>query len=263
MTRDFMLLNLWPERRRTIIERLDFYYEQALSRVIGQFNNIEEEADQFARESYDRRGQRFDPDYHDEGEVAEAAWDDGVNHYMLLSGMRQQMIFAVAAGMYHEWDKQLREWLENELGHNFKLDKLKVQIWKQDIGSLFDMLDGWGWNLKVQPFHDLIDACRLVVNVYKHGAGSSLDQLAEKYGQYLRNYSQGSGNPWGNFVRHDQLQLDEDGLRDFFEALKAFWMYVPAEAISSSAASVPAWFEKALQPEGKQRSPQRGGRPAS
>ncbi len=238
-------LNLWNEVRAQLIERLDFYHAQAIKRILDQFRDIEAEADRYAEESYDRRGQYFNPDTDDPASSAEAAWDDGVAYYGLLDDLRKQMILSIAAGMYHEWDKQFRDWLDRELGHNFSLDRIRPELWKQDIGTLFEMLELWGWDLKSQPFHDVIDSCRLIVNVYKHGHGTSLNQLKERFPQYLRSLGDPGTFGW-DYVHYNQLEVDEEALTLFHGAFRDFWKYVPARTIAGHDKSLPPWFEKAL-----------------
>jgi hypothetical protein len=242
---EFVILNIWNDGRAQLIERLDFYHAQAKKRILDQFRDIESEAERYAEESYNRRGQWFNPDTDDPASSAEAAWDDGIAYYGLLEDLRKQMILSIAAGMYHEWDKQFRDWLDRELGHNFSLDKLRPDLWKQDIGTLFDMLDSWGWDLKAQGFHDTIDSCRLIVNVYKHGHGTSLNRLKERFPQYLRSFGASGSFGW-DYVHYNQLEVGEEALTLFHEAFRNFWKYVPARTIAGENTPVPAWFEKAL-----------------
>lgn len=251
---EFVILNIWEESRVQLIERLDFYHEQAKKRVLEQFRDIEGEAERYAEESYVRRGQWFNPDTDDPASSAEAAWDDGFIQYGLLEDLRKQMILSIAAGMYHEWDKQFRDWLDRELGQNFSLDKLRPDLWKQDVGTLFEMLEMWGWNLSAQPFHKIIDSCRLIVNVYKHGHGPSLSQLREKYPQYLRSF--GSRTSFGSsYLHYNQLEVEEDALSLFHEAFGEFWKYVPSRTVVRKNTTVPAWFEKALTRKPRPKEP--------
>lgn len=69
-----------------------------------------------------------------------------------------------------------------------------------------------------------LDACRLVVNVYKHGQGNSLVELNEKYPEYLPN-------PLGNEnwlreaspVHRDCLSVSEQGFAKMARGLRSFW----------------------------------------
>src|SRR3546814_1591414 len=81
--------------------------------------------------------------------------------------------------MYHEWGKQLRDWLSKDMG-DLQLGKhTHAAIWRAVIGDIFDFLEMWQWPIRSRPyFHDL-HLCHLVVNVYKHGAGPSFRGLKE------------------------------------------------------------------------------------
>lgn len=121
------------------------------------------------------------------GAVAETANEHGQNLYSLLHDLRKQMLLSALAGCYHQWDKELREFIEGELSKTFKHDDAKRIAWNLNIGTIFDLIAQFGWNCRALPFFRHIDACRLVVNVHKHGKGSSLEQLAATYPEFLRN----------------------------------------------------------------------------
>jgi len=71
-----------------------------------------------------------------------------------------------------------------------------------------------------------IDVCRLVVNVFKHGKGNSLDALAQRYPQYL-----GDNLPQYEFMKshldHEALTIAQNDLDDFAGAIRAFWSEFP------------------------------------
>jgi hypothetical protein len=99
---------MWGPYRQSLIKRHQFYVKQARKRVLSQFENMEEEADKAAEEWLEQSSGRFDPDWHDPGDFYEAANDVGIEFYQLLSDMRNQTRLSVVAGMFHEWDKNLR-----------------------------------------------------------------------------------------------------------------------------------------------------------
>src|SRR3546814_11359637 len=85
--------------------------------------------------------------------------------------------------MYHEWEKQLRDWLGKDMGE-LRLGKhTHAAIWRAVIGDIFDFLEMWQWPIRSRPyFHDL-HLCHLVVNVYKHGAGPSFRSEERRVGK--------------------------------------------------------------------------------
>ena len=106
-------LSLGPFRQE-LISNHKFYVEQARKRLLSQFEDVSGEADKFAEEWLSKADQWFDPDRHDPDEFQEQAYDKSITFYGLLTDMHDQTRLSVIAGMYHEWDKQLRDWLSLE-----------------------------------------------------------------------------------------------------------------------------------------------------
>src|SRR5690606_18906531 len=94
-----------------------FYVDQARARLLSRFENIDEEADRASNAWVEARSEYFDPDIHDPSEIYDGAFDAGLQLYDLLSDMRERTRLSVVAGMYHEWDKQFRGWVTNEVRH--------------------------------------------------------------------------------------------------------------------------------------------------
>lgn len=117
MTGTYVLFQMWGPFRQSLIDGHLFYVEQARKRLLTQFENIEAEADKASEDWLENNSHRFDPDRDDPGSFYEAAGEAGIEFYRLLSDMRDQTQLSVVAGMFHEWDKQLRDWLVREIGH--------------------------------------------------------------------------------------------------------------------------------------------------
>jgi hypothetical protein len=242
-----VLLHLWSHKRSYLLQEFDFYLSQADRRVFVGFGNLEEEAKQFANDEFDRMGRSAGPDA-DPGDYAEAAWDRGINHFQMLSDLHNQLLLSVAAGLYHQWEKQLREWLADELDHSFRREKLGRAIWKQNIDDLLALLMSLGWDIGAQPFLSAIEECRLVVNVSKHGLGPSFDELKAQYPQHLGKTTPPMANHTRDFHDHTDLSITREDLGRFQEALKDFWKAVPEHIFWNGTALVPTWFAKALKP---------------
>src|SRR5260370_29416195 len=159
-------------------QRHGFYCEQGKTRIFSQFENIESEADAYMEKEYDRLGSFYDSD---DG-ASEVARDSAESFYSLLLDLKKQTVLGALAGMYHQWEKDLRHFIEGQLRHDgVGVDDARKIAWKLKVDDVFDILADFGWNCRKQSFFSQIEACRLVVNVYKHGKGSSLDKLADTF----------------------------------------------------------------------------------
>lgn len=239
----YVLFQMWKPFRQSLIKGHLFYVEQARKRLLSQFDDIEADADRAADEWLEQSGQHFDPDRHDPGDFYEAANDVRIEFYGLLSDLREQTCLSVVAGMFHEWDKQLRDWLVREIQHWHRGDIAASKVWSADFSQIADLLESFGWNFRGAGYFRALDACRLVVNVYKHGEGKSLDELRNGFPEYL---AAGGGLSGTKYRDHTHLTVSDNQFQSFSDAILAFWRDVPENVVYSQLTGVPDWFCNAI-----------------
>ena len=246
---DRVLFQMWKGFRQSLIEGHLFYIQQAQKRLLSQFESIEADADKAAAEWLEKSDASFNPDRHDPSDFYEAANDVGIEFYGLLSDMREQTRLSVVAGMFHEWDKQLRDWLAREIPHWHDGENAIAKIWSADFYQIADFLGGFGWQIRNASYFETLDACRLVVNVYKHGAGSSLDHLRQRHPEYFDDPLKDSGHDTFSkkYLDHTNLRVSSEQLQEFSDAILAFWRDAPENIFLSQISAVPDWFEKAVK----------------
>lgn len=221
-------LYLWSEARAHHIALHEFYVEQMRSRILSQFDDLEGQADRYTEEAYERMGRA--PGYGDVdmADIAEAAYDEGIAHYQALTDLRKQMLLGGLAGMFHQWDKTVREHLEHELRHDFDGDKIEKEIWKAPVADVMDVFEQFCWPVKALPCYPKIDEMQLVVNVYKHGKGRSLNQLAKLYGEYVRDpIRQWMPEGMAIGLDHEWLTVTDEQFGQFADAIRDFWRDMP------------------------------------
>jgi hypothetical protein len=222
-------LYMWSGKRERLQQRHGFYCEQVRIRIFSQFDNIEAEADAHMEKEYDRLGSICSPDEDGGCAAAEMAQSSAVNLYSLLLDLKKQTILGALAGMYHQWEKDLREFIECELRHDGVLNARKI-AWNSRVDDVFDILTTFGWHWRKQSFYSQIEACRRVVNVYKHGKGSSLDRLAETFPEYLDdNFSADKDDIFYSkeSLNHEWLSITPEQFNDIAEAISTFWKDFP------------------------------------
>jgi hypothetical protein len=210
--------------RTHVIERHNFYVAQVRKRLFSQFLDIESEAYAHGNEVYNSMG-RYSSEDHHSAEYAEAAHEAEVEHYLVLHELHSQVILGALAGMYHQWDKELREFIARELRHT-STDETGKSVWKANIVELFDLLKDFAWDCRSAAYFSTLDACRLIVNVYKHGNGKALEDLAKKYPQYLPGYEVNS-NDLSYHLDHEMLTITEDQFGQLANAVRLFWEDFP------------------------------------
>jgi hypothetical protein len=218
-------LYLWPGARRRLLERHDFYVAQVKGRVLSQFANIDHEAEVYAEAEFDRLGRVLDPEVFDAADGAEIVFGRAQEFYSLLDDLRGQMLLGALAGLYHQWDKDLRNHLDRELRHYLEDDEAQRLAWSSNSTDVLSKVAEFGWDCRKERFFRDIDACRLVVNVHKHGKGASLAQLAERYPEFLP--SQMASTPWGRGPDHEKLEISLEQFDSIARALREFWEDMP------------------------------------
>jgi hypothetical protein len=221
---------MWPGERHNYLERHDFYVAQAKARLFSQFSDMSGEADRYASEQFAHLGSV--PSYGDDVDLpslAEEALERAVAFYGLLSDLRTQTVLSILAGLYHQWEKDLRRFIERELRCRIGNSEAQKRAWK--IGTPFEVLREFGWDCQSHTFFSRIDACHLIVNVYKHGKGPSFDRLREKYPQYLDD-PLGSTNdiPFiEGTLDYEWLDLTEEQFDEIAAGFRQFWVEFPEQ----------------------------------
>lgn len=219
---------LWSGERDLILARHDFCVEQMKARVLRGFDNMEAEADRVSEEVYERIGAMWSDDSGDMSVAAETAIEHGVDFYMMLSDLKNQTTLSALASLFHQWEKDFRTFLEKELSRYFERKQIAKLCWQPNIGKLFHVLEECGWRLRELQWFQHVRACRLIVNVYKHGKGRSLDELARNHPQYLKGPHSDLGlTPWLTTPDHEDLLLTENEFDQIANALRQFWVDFP------------------------------------
>jgi len=248
---DLVIFQMWAGSRQEYIAKHEFYVEQARKRLLAQFEDISGEADKFAEEWLSKAGRLFDPELYDTASFYERAHDKSINFYEMLNDMHNQTRLSVIAGMYHQWDKQLRDWLSTELrsvNQAFGDGELKAAIWRENISQIFTLLECCDWKVRAQPYYVQLDICSLVVNVYKHGIGNSFDELKKNHREFLKEIFSDtlSTDARDRYLDHTHLRVTDEHLSLFSDAIIAFWSDVPEEILQSTIiAHPPIWFKRA------------------
>jgi hypothetical protein len=246
---DYVLFQMWEPYRRSLIAGHLFYVEQAKKRLLSQFEDIEAEAEKTAEDWLKRNEHRFDPDRHDSSDFYEAANEVGIEFYGLLSDMREQTRLSVVAGMFHEWDKKVRDWLVREIQHWHHGNDVVRVVWEADFKQLADLFESIGWPVRSTDYFRSLDACRLVVNVYKHGEGTSLDDLKKRFPEYLDDPFHDQGGVFSDlrYRDHTHLKVSVEQFQAFSDAIVAFWKAVPGRISKSNVKEVRDWLGAALK----------------
>ncbi|WP_368525458.1 hypothetical protein [Enterobacter asburiae] len=240
MSNDFTTFYLAPIDLPIILEPHEFYVSEAKRRLLTQFNDIDREAQEVEERALEVFGHNFDPDRDDPADAYEWAYQKNVSHWLALYEMHNTVTLALAAGMYHQFDKTLREKMIREFSHWNDREFINQVIWNTSFPRLMELLEWVGIEISDKDFMNKINACRLVVNVYKHGDGDGHRELSTNYPEY---YPRGSlMNSFAFPFQYDELKLNEVQFDEFSEAIRNFWKNIPEYCRYSQLRVKPSWF---------------------
>lgn len=245
MTR-IALFHMWKPLREQLIIDHNFYVDQAQKRLLSQFNDIESEADKFGENKLEEYAAYYNPEIDNSADLHEATYDEMCTHYQMLSDMRERTRLSVVAGMFHDWEKQLRNWITKELRHwqHYGIgENTNKAVWKASFNDVIELFEALGWSIKSQTYYISLDRCRLVVNVYKHGDGKAFDDIKNKYPEFV--YCLDSTHM--EFADYTNLKVDDAHIEEFSRAIIDFWKDAPEYIWDIETLNVPDWFAKAIR----------------
>lgn len=234
----------------------EFYVSEAIRRLIEQFNDIDCEAQAVEDKYLELFSQSFDPEHDNEGAVYDRAFHEGIAYQQALIEMKNTVILAMTASMFHKFDKTLREKTIKEFRHWQDGEVIEPMIWNLKFHQLIELLEWVSININGTNFSQKINACRLVVNVYKHGNGDAHKELLSKYPEYYysRSHAKSDFAP-----RHDDLVVSQEQFIEFAGAITTFWKNIPQYCFYSQLGTKPAWFDSEYKQVKKKIAKQKSG----
>lgn len=249
---DRVFLQMWGWTRDYLIANHEFYVAEAKRRLLDQFTPESMEADANAFADAWLAAKPFDPDRDDPGSDYEQAYDESISFYQSLSSLRDNTRLSIIAGMFHEWEKQVRDWLGKELGHHGFGKHAHAAVWSVKLDELFDLFEACGWKVRMLEFFEQLQRCQLVTNVYKHGNGPSFEAL-KAVAPDLIGKSECLPAFFVSALDYSSLTVGDDDLARFSEAISAFWRELPENIFFSQVREVPKWLERALRKEQREK----------
>lgn len=167
--------------KSTLFVELDKVVEILQNRIAPQFANIEAEADEIQRETWDGlTSSSFDGD-DDPSDFMGSAFNAGFDHYSLMHGLRQGVVNLFAASIFHLHEQHLMIFYKRQIldpGHKLDMKKFKpVHVIKElkKLGIEVEALQSWA---SLKEVEDL-------ANVIKHGEGISAESLRKKRPEFF------------------------------------------------------------------------------
>jgi len=244
---------MWEKRREDLIATHEFYVTQGKPRITDQFSDeerLKKEADEYAERWLEEIGRHFDPYRHNPEDFLEQAYDEKIQFYQTLEELGNSARLALISGMFHLWERSLREWLTSNdgIGDIRMGAALPKAIWKSNFDQIFELLACAGLFVSSDKAKDTLDTFRLVVNTYKHGVGDSFERLKYKRPEFFDRHNLRSLSHWiysVDYADYTDLFVFSEHIDELSEAIIAFWKAIPEYSTENRLTRFPQWFQRA------------------
>ena len=211
--------------RKVALETTGVYVNGFSTRLFPIFDRIEEEAGAETEKAW---GNAMSSPAHDENfdpsDYAEAAQDYGLEVYENLRFTRQQILGLATAGLYHLWERLLKQLFCKELrGWTFDGLTINKKIAPANFRRLEELLSKFGFHLAQQNYYADLCELRLVANVSKHGDGKSCEELQTSAPHLFEGYNY----HFDIFSKADSLELKPSDFTRYAKAVTDFWDTFP------------------------------------
>jgi hypothetical protein len=208
----------------------ELYARNFTNRLLPIFADIEKQATKTSAEFFDRATAVLSHNdaYYDPMDLAEQEQEHELEIFTDLQFVQQQLIGLASAGLYHLWERMLKQFLNKEFRKWQPPPVPSKKLFASDFTYLNKVLSAFGFKMNGQSFYDDLYDLRLVTNVVKHGDGKSCEELYNRtprlfVGMGLRSFELLS--------TAGELLLSAEEFERFEEGVKAFWYALPAELV--------------------------------
>ena len=227
------ILHFCSSNRHNALTLVNAYAGGFSDHLLSVLDSIEEEANRAGEEYFQRRMQ--EPGWDggpDEGDIAEAATDHGLGVYEDLAFVRQQLVQLAVAGLYHLWERILKEFIIREFSGQVSPPSPPEDVRNHNFHRLVELLSLFGWAVRDEDFFADLNLLRHIANTVKHGDGSSCEELAELAPDLFHEAF--PGMPLRMPLRARDLSLSADDFQRFVISVRTFFERFPGRLEYSS-----------------------------
>jgi hypothetical protein len=218
-------LYLCRRSREIALKTTSVYVDGFSTRLLPIFDHTEEEASAETEKAWETAMSSPAGDENcDLSSYAEAVREYGIEVYENLQFTRQQLLGLASAGLYHLWERLLKQFFCKELrGWTFSGREVHKLIDPANFSDLERFLSQFGFQLAKQTYYTDLCEILLVANVVKHGDGRACEKLQASaphlFGGYRYHFDIHS--------KSDSLELRPADFTRYAKAVTDFWDTFP------------------------------------
>lgn len=169
--------------RKNLQQPYELYFQTYTDRISPVFDNIDQEAEEVAKDAYNKMMMSVGYENCDPSDYADDAWQFGINYYENVALMRYNTKLMWISTMYQFWEQQVRKFLYKEMtrnGHKAYDKKQKEIEYKNfctNIGKIKEFFLKFNVDVTILSCWDKVNELRILANVIKHGKGNASEEL--------------------------------------------------------------------------------------
>lgn len=209
--------------KNVFIPQIDIYQRCLIGKIIPSFQSIEQEAEKIEKDEFERLGNApaFDCNG-DMSNIAEKAQDKGIEYYVLMNDMKNDLIGLFCVALYHLFEQHIFMFYKKEILSPSKENNRKNMNWDE----LLKRFRSKGIRPELINAYSDIDTLRLISNTIKHGEGRSAAELKKLKPNYFR-YGK------AELTTGKDLEIPLKDFIYYVEKSKDFWKELGAEITKS------------------------------
>jgi len=211
--------------RSTLFVELANVVKVLKNRILPQFSSISTEAADIQSQTWDELTLPPSNGDDDPSDFLDAAFDAGIEHYSLMSGLSQGVVNLFAASLFHIHEQHLMIFYKRQLHDlHVKLNPKKLKPF-----HVITHLEELGVNVKGLPSWKPLKEVELLANAIKHGEGEAAQALREKRPEFFIDPQMPSGLDMGSSLHLDKpllgdgIYVSPHHLEGIEQTIVAFW----------------------------------------
>lgn len=158
------------------IKRIEYYVDTLEKRILPVYKNIEREAKKISNDKWEEYMSMPGDDSIDLSELAERAFDEGLEYFLIMADKKQAILNLSATVLYHLVEQHLLLFHRKQLLLPGEEKNEKIICIREFVARLKR------YNIDIEAFSswDIFEEIRLVNNVVKHSEAGSSSKLKQK-----------------------------------------------------------------------------------
>ncbi len=204
-------------------EPYNLYIETYKNKILPVFLNVEEEAHNIAKNCFKDMGKHINPDTCDPADLADRAWEKGLDYYQGMILMRYNSQLMWISTLYQFWEQQVRCFIFEEVSRNFRRVNFK-SFCNSGIKDIRKQFQRFGIDINELNSWPDINELRLLTNVIKHGDGNAAAELEKMKPEYFRNnFDDSLIKFYGTSLNYKTINVLDSDFYRFCNDLILFW----------------------------------------